>query len=50
MGFNSGFKGLMRGHTDKAERTSYYFSREFDLKEAGNADIKWINLAEYRVQ
>ena len=40
----------MRGHIDKAERTSYYFSREVDLKEAGHADMKWINLAEYRFQ
>jgi hypothetical protein len=23
----------MRGHTDKTERTSYYFGREIDLKE-----------------
>ena len=47
---NSGAKGLMRGHTNKAERISYYFGREVDLKEAGHAGIKWINLAEYRVQ
>ena len=40
----------MGGHTDKTERTSYYFGREVDLKEAGHADMKRINLAEYRVQ
>ena len=29
----------MRGHTDKAERTSYYFDIQVDLKEAGHAGI-----------
>jgi len=40
----------MKGHTDKTEHKSYYFGREVDLKEAGHADMKWINLAEYKVQ
>jgi hypothetical protein len=40
----------MGGHADKVTRTSQHFSRKVELKEAGHADVTWINLAEDRVQ